>query len=255
MRGDKVIHAHLLDVPEKRLFEVSVRLNSAHGKPLSYREKIAAGNRILMENQELSDRYIASLTGLSPRTVARLRRSSDEVAHLNIRIGRDGRARRVGVAPGRQRAGELLAERPNAPLREIAREAGISLGTAHDVKKRLLLGEDPVPRASSPAPAPPGKSGNGLPAPASLPPVQNPAQVLKKLRKDPALRLSESGRFLLRQLQVHDVDSEIWTDVVANLPPHTTGRVAQLARECSDMWARFAERVEQDSDVGRRTPA
>ncbi|MEU4999977.1 ParB/RepB/Spo0J family partition protein [Streptomyces sp. NPDC021622] len=255
LRGEEMIHAHLVEAPEHKLFEVSVRLNSAHGKPLSYREKVAAGTRILMENQKLSDRYVASLTGLSPRTIARLRRSSGEVAHLNARIGLDGKVRRVGVAPGRQRASELLAERPGAPLREIAREAGISLGTAHDVKKRVLLGEDPVPRRSEKAPAPVAKSMNLLTEPESPTPIAGVAQPLQKLRRDPALRLSESGRLLLRHLAIHDVDSQVLADVAANLPPHTTDRVAQLARECAEKWARFAERVERESSVGRRTPA
>ncbi|WP_149184850.1 ParB N-terminal domain-containing protein [Streptomyces sp. TRM49041] len=261
-RGDRTIGAYLLDVPEHSLFAVAVSLNISHGKPLTHGDRLAAAARILRENPALSDRYVASVTALSPRTVSRVRRSTAEVAHLNTRVGLDGKRRPAGtaaVAGRRQRAGELLLERPDASLREIARAAGISLGTAHDVKKRVLLGRDPVPRGRGaaaarsehaaehrvPAQRRPSRSDGG-------PSLRESAELLERLRKDPALRLSQSGRFLLRCFAVHDVDSSVWTRLATTVPPHCADSVSRLARECADMWSRFADRVDREAGTARQ---
>jgi hypothetical protein len=132
-----------------------------------------------------SDRQIAELTGLSPKTVAAIRRrSAEEIPQLNIRIGRDGKVRPLNIVPNRQLAGRLMAERPNASLREIAFEAGISLGTAQYVRRRLSLGEDPVPpqRAKRANTEPAGE-----PAMARREPVAEAAMLLPRLKHDPSL--------------------------------------------------------------------
>ncbi|WP_051203525.1 ParB/RepB/Spo0J family partition protein [Streptomyces thermolilacinus] len=299
-RGDRSISAFLLDLPERSLFAVAVSLNIAHGKPLTHGDRLAAAARILRDNPALSDRYVASFTALSPRTVSRVRRSTAEVPQSNTRIGLDGKRRPAdlaGVAGGRQRAGRMMLERPGASLREIARAAGISLGTAHDVRKRLLLGRDPVPegrggaragghtaRAGQPGPtAPvgaagprvpdarvPGPRGPGPRGPgprATEPRVPGPqgpvrarrdaaarresGEVLERLRKDPALRLSQSGRFLLRCLAVHDVDGSVWARLATTVPPHCAEGISKLARECAGMWLRFADQVDRESRGGR----
>ncbi|MDT9682168.1 ParB/RepB/Spo0J family partition protein [Streptomyces sp. TRM76323] len=251
-RGDRTISAYLLDVPERSLFAVAVSLNISHGKPLTHSDRLAAAARILRENPALSDRYVASVTALSPRTVSRVRRSTAEVPHLNTRIGLDGKRRPAdvaGVASGRQRAGQLMLERPGASLREIARAAGISLGTAHDVKKRLLLGRNPVPegRAGQPEPR--------VPAPRrprhETTSLRDSGELLERLRKDPALRLSQSGRFLLRCFAVHDVDASVWARLATTIPPHCAEGVSKLARECADMWLRFADRVDREAGAAR----
>ncbi|MFV2120589.1 hypothetical protein ACE14D_19990, partial [Streptomyces sp. Act-28] len=92
-RGDRTIGAHLLDVPEHSLFTVAVSLNVSHGGPLTHDDRLAAAVRVLRENPALSDRYVASVAGLSPRTVSRVRRSTAEVPYLDTRIGLDGRRR------------------------------------------------------------------------------------------------------------------------------------------------------------------
>ncbi|CAM5292277.1 hypothetical protein SRIMM317S_04871 [Streptomyces rimosus subsp. rimosus] len=33
---------------------------------------------------------------------------------------------------------------------------------------------------------------------------------------------------------------------MANIPPHCSGIVAELARECADIWADFAQRAERN---------
>ncbi|WP_171169111.1 ParB N-terminal domain-containing protein [Streptomyces sp. I05A-00742] len=259
VRGDRTISAYLLDMPERNLFATAVSLNISHGKPLTHDDRLAAAARILKESPALSDRYVASVTALSPRTVSRVRRSSVDVAHLNTRIGLDGKRRRAdgaSVASGRLLAGELMRQRPEASLREIARAAGISLGTAHDVKKRILLGRDLVPRgfvASAERP----REHQDVPRPrtpiAEAPSLRDARERLDRLRKDPALRLSRSGRFLLRSFAVHDVDSAVWARLAATIPPHCADGVTRLARECADVWTRFAERVEREAGAAQRS--
>ncbi|MFF2062813.1 ParB N-terminal domain-containing protein [Streptomyces sp. NPDC058200] len=251
-RGDTTIDAYLVDVAEHEVFALSVRLNTAHGMPLSYSDRVAAAGRLLRENPEMSDRYVALTAGLSARTVARARRSTGADPHLNVRIGLDGKARPQGVAQGRERAGRLLTERPDASLREVARTAGISLGTAHDVKQRLQRGEDPVPNGSRSAAVaaaeqqPAGRSTRRTPETLPLP----AAELLHRLRRDPALRSTESGRVMLRLLAMHDLDTSEWTSIVINLPTHCSDVVATLARQCALRWTALAHQVEQEAVSG-----
>ncbi|MEW9520534.1 ParB N-terminal domain-containing protein [Streptomyces tubercidicus] len=248
-RGDTTIDAYLLDVAEHEVFALSVRLNTAHGMPLSYSDRVAAAGRLLRENPEMSDRYVASTAGLSARTVARVRRSTGADPHLNVRIGMDGKARPRGVAQGRELAGRLLTERPDASLREVARAAGISLGTAHDVKTRLQRGEDPVPSGSrSPAAEQQPARRSSRRAPETLP--LPTAELLNRLRRDPALRSTESGRVMLRLLAMHDLDTSEWTSIVINLPTHCSDVVATLARQCAVRWTELAHQVEREAVAG-----
>jgi transposase-like protein len=61
-----------------------------------------------------------------------------------IRIGLDGRMRRVDIAERRRLARDLIAKNPGASLTEIAREAGISPTMAHDVRRQLANGHDQI---------------------------------------------------------------------------------------------------------------
>ncbi|KOV71436.1 hypothetical protein ADL00_07660 [Streptomyces sp. AS58] len=251
-RGDTTIDAYLLDVPEHELFAISVRLNTAHGMPLSYAERVAAAGRLLRENPEMSDRYVAVVAGLSARTVARVRRSTGEDPHLNARIGMDGKVHPRGVAQGRERAGRMLTERPDASLREVARAAGISLGTAHDVKMRLLRGEDPMPNGGRSMAVEQQSRQNPARAPRDALPLPT-AELLKRLRRDPALRSTESGRVVLRLLAMHDLDTSAWTSIVMNLPTHCTDAVAMLARQSALRWTQFADQLEEEAVTRTRT--
>jgi ParB-like chromosome segregation protein Spo0J len=252
-RGETTIDACVLDLAEHEVFALSVRLNTVHGMPLSYSDRVAAAGRLLRENPEMSDRYVASIASLSARTVARVRRSTGEDPRLNVRIGRDGKARPKGVAQGREHAGRLLTERPDANLREVARAAGISLGTAHDVKTRLQRGQDPVPSGSRSVAAeqqPARRASRSAPEMLPLP----PAELLNRLRRDPALRSTEPGRLMLRLLAMHDLTTTEWTSMVINLPTHCSDAVATLARQCALKWTEFADQMEQGAMAGLPPP-
>ncbi|MEV0372123.1 hypothetical protein AB0I10_20210 [Streptomyces sp. NPDC050636] len=122
-------------------------MNSAHGLPLSSADRAAAAARIIGSHPQWSDRMVASATGLSTRTVAALRDgSTDAGPQLNTRMGRDGRVRPLNAAAGRELAGRLVAEKPDASLRDIAALAGIAVATAKDVRDRIRQGLDRVPQ-------------------------------------------------------------------------------------------------------------
>ncbi|MEV4896409.1 ParB N-terminal domain-containing protein, partial [Nonomuraea sp. NPDC055795] len=145
-RGEKQISVVYFDGTEDEAFIRAVRENVAHGLPLTLPERKAAARRILSTHPELSDRMIAAHTGLAAKTVARLRESSrGEIPQANARLGADRRLYPMKASEGRLRAAQVITERPDAPLREVARLAGVSLATAHDVRHRVRRGEDPVP--------------------------------------------------------------------------------------------------------------
>ncbi len=143
------------------------------------------------------DRAIGRSAGLAAKTVAAIRkRSSDDAPQSNARVGRDGRVRPLDSTEGRQRAAEILTDRPETSLRDAARAAGISPATVLDVRKRLERGEAPVPVKPSAAANGSGAhaAGNGasVPAPRSdsgsaawSAATRDPAVVVEKLLRDP----------------------------------------------------------------------
>ena len=85
--------------------------------------------RILRTHADRSDRGIAEMCGVSPKTVARVRdelRDCGGLATSAIRVGRDGRARPVDPAEVRERIVHELEEHPDASLRFIAKKVGAS---------------------------------------------------------------------------------------------------------------------------------
>ncbi|GAA2939682.1 helix-turn-helix domain-containing protein [Streptomyces enissocaesilis] len=232
---------------DEEAFIESVRANVAHGLALGPAERKAAALRILTAQPELSNRSIADIVGLAANTVARLRCSTAQGAQSTGRMGRDGRFRPLETADLRRRAAEIIAQQPGAPLRAIAKEVGLSPGTVADVRRRVREGEDPVPRgAAGPGGPEAGEQGNA--APAGPPAPVDADELWQQLGRDPALRLSEPGRRLLRLLTSHVVDAQA-AEVV---PRHCVDRVLTLARECERAWAEFAHALETRTAGGIR---
>lgn len=257
LRGDGRIRAVFFDGDEAEAFVMAVESNTSHGLPLTTAERKLAARRIMTSHSQWSDRMIASVAGLAPGTVAAIRRQTQTgPVGASARIGQDGRVRPVDIAEGRRLAGRLIAQNPELSLRQIARAAAISPETARDVRKRMLRGEDPMP-----APRGRGKSATTVAAGAvpsdiavarapvttvlERTPLHRRAAVVERLRADPALRSSETGRALLRLLTVYTISVQDWEDIIDNVPPHCGGIVARLAGECAGMWAEFATRLER----------
>ncbi|MCP2341711.1 ParB/RepB/Spo0J family partition protein [Actinomadura rupiterrae] len=265
MRGHETIEARFFEGPEQAAFLLAVRENIAHGLPLTSADREAAALRILRAHPDWSDRAVALAAGVSTRRVALVRgRSTDAVRQSNARVGRDGRLRPLDGAAGRLRASEIVRTRPDASLREIAREAGISVATARDVRERLRLGEDPLPprqRADAGAGAGPGaatgaRPGTGLGAggeaaaavaPRPARPTDWPVEwpvMRQKLRQDPALRYAQSGRAFLQWLDSRVISGEELRGIVESVPAHWVDEIAALALVCAEHWRELARELE-----------
>jgi hypothetical protein len=68
---------------------------------------------------------------------------------------------------------------------------------------------------------------------------------VRRLRADPALRFSETGRALLRLLDVRAVTAEKWAAIVNTVPAHCRDSVAAVALDCARTWQSFAEQLER----------
>lgn len=239
LRGEHEIAVEFFDGTEQLAFLHAVRANLAHGLPLSRADREAATIRIITSHPEWSDRMIASSTGLSDKTVGAIRRRATTPAvQVAARVGTDGRVRPLNSSEGRRRAAEIIAARPDASLREIARASGIALGTVRDVKERLRRGEDPVPAR--------GRPGSGEPqSRMRVVEPQDPLETLRVLRRDPSLRFTDAGRSTLRWLDLHVISAGEWGGVVGGLPTHCTNVVADLARRCAAVWQELADELEQ----------
>jgi hypothetical protein len=168
---------------------------------------------------------IATVSGLSGATISRIRKAHPEVTS-EARVGHDGKVRPVNSMERRRVARAILLAEPTLSLREVARRAGISPETARSVRRRLP--DEPVT------------------------PPQDPTTLVRQLRSDPTLRFSETGRTLLRLLEVRALPPEKWAAIAENMPPHWRDSVARVAMECADTWRMFAEQLlgEQHSQAG-----
>lgn len=232
LRGETEIAVHFFDGDDKDVFPLAVQLNIAHGLPLSIADRTHAAARILDSHPHWSDRAIAEMAKLAPGTVSAIRRCSTvQGAQSNTRMGRDGRMRPVDGEPGRQLVSELIRSNPDAPLREVAKAAGVAPSTAWRVRSTMRAGKP----AAAAAPSPP------------VP--RDRTATLRHLKQDPSLRFTESGRTLLRWLATPAVELVNWPKVIADLPRHCSHLIADLARQNAAAWQAMADRLEHQ-DAG-----
>jgi ParB-like chromosome segregation protein Spo0J len=252
LRGQHEIDVLFFTGSGEDAFVLAVEANISHGLPLSTADREAAVIRMIAAYPDRSNRAIAISAGVSAKTVAAIRaRSTHPDARTDARVGRDGRLRPVDATKGRRRAHEVIKARPDATLREIAREAGVAVATARDVRARVRRGEDPVPArfcrsdttAGTPEPVEAGTPGRE----AVLDPVvekRDLVTAMLHLTKDPSLRFSDQGRNLLRWLGVHVVSFNDSKSVLESVPSHCTNVVADLAWKCAEAWRELAQRLE-----------
>ncbi|MET8997209.1 streptomycin biosynthesis protein [Amycolatopsis sp. NPDC004169] len=244
------IAARYFDGSESDQLQLAVRVNSAHGLPLTSADRRAVATHIITIHPEWSDRAVAEVAGITGKTVGALRRrSTEDLPQSNARIGRDGRTRPVDAAEGRRIAGEILTRQPRLSLRKVAARAGIAVSTARDVRDRLRRGDGPLPpkfRAS-------GDAGN-VEHPESRDPVPSgltatgrqhidKAAVLDVLMSDPALRFTDVGRSLLRWLATRVIDADDYQTLIDSVPPHCVSVIADLADISAEAWRTFAEEL------------
>ncbi|MFE0023811.1 ParB/RepB/Spo0J family partition protein [Amycolatopsis sp. NPDC059021] len=255
LRGETCVQVRFFEGSIEEAFVLAVELNSRHGLPLSRTERSTAATRIVRSYPHWSNTRIAAVCGISDKTVAAIRRrSTSEFPALNGRVGQDGRVRPIDPAHGRLRASKVLAERPNASLREVSQAAGISLATARDVRERLRQGEDPVPvrlrrTKKESHQGDPQRSGafESRSRSTTQMSAERYADIMGTLRRDPSLRFTDAGRTTLRLLDVHTINDDCWEYLAANIPSHCSHAVADAARRCIDIWSRFIDQLESRS--------
>jgi len=259
-RGQVEIDAVFFDGTSVEALLLAIRLNHRHGLPLTREDRRAAVARIIADAPAWSDRRIAALAGVSPKTVTSVRqRSTAETPHLDARIGLDGRIRPVDPAAGRRRVSEALRRNPYASVRELAAAAGVAPTTAAKIRRRLSHGPGPArpEGAGSPAPVAVGEPAFG-PRPHAVRDLPagraavggGPSEFtehLGRLRGDPSFRSNDTGRLLLRLIGTHAAGAAAMERAVTAVPEHCRASVATLARLCAGSWLRLAVQAESAS--------
>jgi hypothetical protein len=233
--GFATIEAVLFDGSPEDAFVEFVRRNVTHGLLLTLAERKRAARRVLRSHPAWSDRRVAEVCGLSPKTVGRLRVErgcpSEGGPQLDgpVRIGRDDRARPVSRASVRPRVVAALHAEPNASLRAIAAVAGVSPETVRLVRMNLR-----------------GEPSTDLPnidrAPRSTTSAEEPAA----WRTDAALRTAECGEDFLAWFE----RTALGEDDVARVQMVPLSRVYEIADEArrrSDAWLQVARVLEARS--------
>ena len=260
LNGEETIKACLIDCTDEEALVLAIKSNTLHGLPLSKADRISGAKRILMAHPDWSDRAVASVTGMSAKTIAVLRnRSSGEVLPFEKRLGRDGKRRPVSAAEGRKRAAAYLHAHPDASLREVAREADVSVGTVHSMRRKMHREPDPTaPAAARPGPVAPWRASRvratataGQSAKVIAPGrhedkhfrQQTWSAISPKVANDPALRYTEGGRSFLRWMAQHALQAEDWRELVGAVPVHWVNDVTAIAESVSAEWHMFAAQL------------
>lgn len=249
LNGAELLPVRWFDGSDAEAFVAAVRLNTGRGLPLAGHERSTAARRILLSHPQRSDRWVASVCGIAPRTVAALRRRcpTDDEQQLDVRTGRDGRRRPLSAEAGRRIATEIMRRDPKASLRAVARQAGISVGTALDVRRRLAE-ED----GTAPGPAPGAEPAHVAAAPVAAPPVAVCSEAIRdelaRLVRDPSLKYSGQGRALLRLASATLAFTEQAETIAGTTAGHSRQSLHLVARACAEGWARFGEYVASEAD-------
>lgn len=246
MRGAKEIEAKIYRGNDDDAFVLAVRMNIAHGLPLTRADRTTAAVRIIESHPQWSNRMVAAVTGLSAGTVGKVRRrSTAQNAQSNTRVGKDGRIRPINAAAARRKAAKLLSENPTASVRTTAKDTGLSPSTVHNVRQRLREGRDPALNQRPPEVSPQRTSGN----PGSAVGADVTA-ILAELKRDSTLRSSAGGKHLIQYLDRYRL-SVVWSNKIADMvPDHCVETVARLARVYASAWIKIATQLETRSFRG-----
>ncbi len=217
-----------------------VRRNVGHGLPLTLAERRVAARRVLRGHSDRSDRAIASTCGISPTTIARLRKElgsepcSGGPRDSKGRIGLDGRVRPLNGMALRARIAEELALHPDASLRAIAGIVGASPETVRSVRNELRSGGGEAGCATAEAYA--CAKGTEL--------VLSSRRSAVPPRDDRAFADREGGHEFIGWFEATSVEKlDPWTHIEA-VPLSRVYEIADVARRRAEFWSRFAEALE-----------
>lgn len=231
------VSAVLFEGDDAAAYLESVRLNIAHGKPLTLRERERAATQIAETHPDWSDRRIAQLCGVSPKTVARSRQaSSEENPHLTVRVGRDHKRRPTDPAALRLKVAEHLKAAPDASLEAVARATGSSRGTVRDVRERLRTHRDVVPQGLKRR-----RRYSNVRAETDEPALSQPASAPQPEKARSSIASPEG---FAEWFAATDVRDELCQAYAAVIPGEKLPSVAVEARRRAATWNRFADIVE-----------
>lgn len=232
-KGRAQVRALLFHGSEAEASVQAIFCNVSHGKPLSLSERQKAAGSVLRVYPAWSDRRVAAVCGLSPKTVGRVRQdSSEEVPQL--RLGRDGRSRPSDPTLSRRRIAELFRENPNATIQAVVAATASSPGTVRDVRARLQRGDSILPPRVAEAQSRQDEE-----------PVDGAPAFEEKLKDDKAFNSRTTGMEFTEWLQSRLVaDDGEWGEFVGSVPLSRVYEVADAARRCADSWRRFAAELE-----------
>ncbi|GAA2125870.1 ParB/RepB/Spo0J family partition protein [Streptomyces synnematoformans] len=233
LKNQHSVEIHYFDGTEWEAFLLAVELNMRNGLPLTLSDRKQSAMRILQGFPEWSDRAIGVRTGLSGKTVGALRRRyAEHIAQAPVRVGRDGRVRRLTPGRGRPRAAGALPGELARPANEASRPVGVTA---------------PARRAPSAWDQPPPAGGERpyarQPGRCPLGPAVDPVKELESLKRDPALKYSNDGREMIRWLEARIIRK---TDpgLVLRAPAHQAKKIADMARACAAQWTTIAMRMD-----------
>ncbi len=206
----------------------------AGGLPPKLKDRKAAARRVLEAHQEWSDRKVAEAAGLSPKTLAAIRAASpcstEATPQLTTRVGRDNRRRAM------PKTGRGIAARHSGAVSPSTIDP-MSWALAPDPGPRLRL--ERRSRARGPAAA---LAAQDL----------DPAVAMTALRDDPSIRLSDSGRDLLRLLLSSGISNSEWRRIAKAVPAYRRNLVAELAEQCAASWHAFARSLRELTELDKQ---
>jgi hypothetical protein len=231
---------------EEEAFVEAVRRNVGHGLPLTIPDRTRAAERILEHQPEWSDRLIAGICAMAPRTVAKVRSDMKDRAGILAarRVGRDGRRRPEDPAALRAHISRVLQTSPERSLREVAHSVGASPETVRSVKKGLAAG------AGSGTGVNGSRSGNIRAAPPVRDAHPATTDAGGRWRSDVALVSLDGGSSLVEWFEDKTIGEE-WREYAAIVPISRAYELADEARRRANAWCEFALSVEAKI---RRTP-
>jgi hypothetical protein len=160
-----------------------------------------------------------------------------------------------------------MREEPGLSLRRVAERAGISVGTALDVRRRVGAGARP--EAGAPMPDVEASTdadrvgevtaGDGVvvglwsraPEPRPVASLRELRHTLDRLARDPSWR-TDHGRALLRVVATTLSFDERADDLAKVTPAHSRDALAGIAQSCAAAWTEFGERLTGKAEPTRQ---
>jgi len=229
----------------------AIRSNTRHGRKLTRAERERAVTTVLDLTPDWSNRRVAEVVGLSPHTVADVRkRIYGQTAEVSTYVGSDGRR-----VPPRARLRELIREEieehPDLSNRAVARKLMTTHVTVSDVRKAMAAEQVAAQTAAQASAHPTAPAGLGSPAggkPGAL--AATPA-----VAEDPRDGSGDSGDLLdealaqsglLAWLRGFEIPQETWAARVARHRPERGSTLVDYHREQVKMWQERLSQLEGD---------